>query len=342
MLKIKADRLKTRSSTSKENTTTPPAPNIFQTVPTELWTQIAADLPLSDQAALALTCQYGHTLFSKQVLELRLPENRAERLKLLFRIPKKFPAHYLCAQCGRYHLKSTEYDKYQPQYLFLHRSRQMLAWSDVAAGLQKHGRYPGSITGLKSSNVVLHTAYPGWRGGAEFLYSNKSRILFVLQYQVPVSVALQQDPTLPAMPTCQHVKYPPVLASQFAQAVNSTPRIWEPDNGTIFSHSSPVYRCPYCPSEYRIVVKEHGTKEEQSRTGIKYHLFLERFVDVGEGLSPHSVEWDALTRPRPAGVSASVPFDIEGRGSIAQRYCDSALRDPRVPHDAVVLPLLDI
>jgi len=85
---------------------------------------------------------------------------------------------------------------------------------------------------------------------------------------------------------------------------------------------SKLFRCPYCPNEYRIVITEIEDYDCRLAVeeGARYKLTLNRGIDVGKAYSPHTELWAALTRPRPTGVQATVCYDLDGQTSIFRRY----------------------
>ena len=82
----------------------PEPSSLAERLPRELWEMITESLPLSDKCALSLTCHRLQRMLPHNLLNsLRLPTERIERHKFLFRLWEYYPDHYLCEACIEYH-----------------------------------------------------------------------------------------------------------------------------------------------------------------------------------------------------------------------------------------------
>ena len=73
-----------------------------------------------------------------------------------------------------------------------------------------------------------------------------------------------------------------------------------PEN-PVRTHMGTLFRCQHCPSEY--VVEAHLISSTEKG---KYHIILNRYIDMGKGKSPFEDYWPQLTEknvivPRKAG-----------------------------------------
>lgn len=315
-------------------------PHTLASLPVEIWNRIGTFLALSDLAAMALSCHRALTIIGTEVLvTLRNPEYHVERLKLLFRLAALFPDHYLCSRCVMYHSTSTRYQNYTPPGLRVHSDRT-LAYCTVFDAMTK---YQENNTPVSSLNFIDRSHGKPGRWRAYFQAGvHEDRLYFHTVNELAITVTIQQasehNLLISLLPTCQHLDCPPALAAEVRKAITDTPMPWETEK--LYSYNSPIYRCPYCPSEYMVVVREYDNETRMEREGCRFGLQVTRCSDIGKLLSPHSREWSTLTHARPAGTTSSVPFDVEGRNAISQR-CGSATGIHGTFSNVVVLPLTD-
>lgn len=85
---------------------TPPAADLYNIIPWDIWLYLARFLQLSDQVSLALTCKVLKTLFSQSLR--RLQHNRHQKLLLLKRLDCDLPDHRFCSACNKYHRRNRK------------------------------------------------------------------------------------------------------------------------------------------------------------------------------------------------------------------------------------------
>lgn len=327
----------------------PPNPSrpAFERIPVELWEQITADFGLADIVSLSLSYHHALAMFgSRSMVQLRNPKHRLERLELLFTMSVSFPTHYLCNQCVVYHSNRKNYQDYSPPVLQIQGETWHLSYTRVAgamASFRSRPHIPIKNT-FASYFQTLHTDWQGWRTTVIEAGVVGGHLLLLVTYRRLITAALQQmfrevseDRSPLSMPTCQHLENPEPPALQVQTAITKTPLPWQPKKSSKFK--SPAFRCPYCPSEYRILTQKHEDEQFVAKEGCRFELVFYRCIDVGKAASPHCPQWRALTSKRPPGTDAALPFNVEGRGSISSR-CAALLNRFELAARSV-LPLLD-
>ncbi|KAI9663527.1 MAG: hypothetical protein M1831_002536 [Alyxoria varia] len=117
-------------------------------------------------------------------------------------------------------------------------------------------------------------------------------------------------------------------------------------SGADFQAGSDLFRCQWCPSEYRVGVGLFLTSnpdgsysplwlEDSSSSGGEepdaYQFVVTQWLDLGKCLSPESREWVTLTRPAPSarhqptvsgGQCESRPFSLMGLPTVESRVED--------------------
>jgi hypothetical protein len=73
-------------------------------------------------------------------------------------------------------------------------------------------------------------------------------------------------------------------------------------------------RCPECPSEYLIEVRMTEDKTDPKKL-FKQTLVVTRWTDLGDGTSPNTPEWDALS-----GKPGYQSFETLGKRAIAGQF----------------------
>jgi len=213
----------------------------FADLPREIWHEISSHLELVDKAALTLTCRSSLACFGADVVRsLSLPTQRMERLKLLFRLLHRFPGHYLCAECCLYHLtikkaKSEAKDIVLDGFSAAFR----LKWNvmaSIAADLRKAMGTADDAAKRIGLNVCVALMEQ------RFIISLASVILLTTH-----TLQLGTNRTFRA---CRHSPSSSTLMRQVDKAISRAPRPWEPAQA--YTYSSPVLRCPYCPTEFTL------------------------------------------------------------------------------------------
>lgn len=67
---------------------------------------------------------------------------------------------------------------------------------------------------------------------------------------------------------------------------------------TLCGFCRPMRRCPECPSEYLIEVKLCEDKSDSRGIVFKQALVVTRWTDLGDGTTPHGLEWGAINGQR--------------------------------------------
>jgi len=306
------------------------AKSTFDNLPREVWHEIASHLEPSDKAALTLTCKSSLTCFCTEVVRnLNLPSRRMERLKLLFRLHYQFPKHYLCVECCVYHLTINQMT-YEAADLTLEGciATPTLKWADISA----------VATDLRAAKCTADDVQKRLGPGISVALKD-DRLLMSFACLFPMTVRMLQMGSHKSLTwfTCIHVSKSSSILKEVEKAIAAAPRPWESAQG--YNYESPIFRCPYCPTEYGIwssTIKEAALVPQ---TGARYQLILVRITDLGRLSSPHDRYWAALTRPRDFRVIETEPYDIGGPDGIAKRYMEVKGWKPSA--DGPVLPLLD-
>lgn len=290
-------------------------------LPPEIWLLIEPWLPLSDRGALALTCRYLYaTLGSSSLKVMAEPNNRKEKLKLLFRLHEDFPSHYLCEKCVRYHSNSLAYWDWQPPYtaLWLYPGCA-ISFQELTAAMTAHRANPGSSVSQldkTGSPVLLGSIF--WMASTTFNASD-GRLLARIELSTPVAPKLLQQKTIPCLPLCSHLPRCTALFGHCSELLSVVPMPWDdiPDDFT--AASSPLYRCTLCPQEFLLNVRRIRDRRVSEQVGARVLLHFIRYIDFGECYSRHSIEWNALVRRQPEGLAPSVPYDVGIRETICRR-----------------------
>lgn len=284
---------------------------------------VAEQLDMSDQAALALACKDSlATIGYAKVLELRQPNQRKELLKLLFRLADDFPEHYLCSACTRFHLKGkgTNYKDYVPRALVIE-DEHVIEYPQVLAAIEDETKTEEEALKWRGTTPVGG----GWNMKWRTVKIKEGHLILRVLHSLYITTAIQTRPRLEFVPTCQHLRNPTTLIDACQELIDRTPRPWE-SSITLQGRHSKLFRCPYCPSEYCIGVNEVDDDHRRLavKEGARYKLSINRCVDVGKAYSPHTELWAALTRTRPAGIQATVCYDLNGATTIFRRYARMA------------------
>jgi len=304
------------------------ARNIFTDVSVEIWHEIGSLLEPSDKAALALTCQASRACFGVEMLKtLNLPSQRVQRLKLLFRLHQQFPLHYLCAECCIYHLTANQ-TTYEATDVVLEScsTTPNLKWcvmSSIADDLRK---------GKCTVDDVSKRLGPGVAVALK-----KDRLFLSFACSIPMTIRTLQLGTDDRWRACKHLPTSAGLFKEVEKAICAVPRPWE--SVKAFKYESPAFRCPYCPTEFRVHSRIGEDKALISQTGARVDLILTRTLDLGPLLSPHERNWAALTRPRHAGLVETVPYNTGSNVSITKQF--HTIRNWLGMSESTVLPLLD-
>jgi len=302
----------------------------FNDLSVEMWHEIGASLEPSDKAALALTCKSSLACFGANVLRtLNLPSRRVERLKLLFRLYEHFPQHYLCPECCIYHLKSNQ-TKYEPadMVLGIFGADYTLKWSvmsKLADDLRKAKCTPKDAAKKLELGLGVSIALID------------DHLFLDIACKLPLTVAVQQLGTYKYFRTCEHVPTSSSLIKDVERAIATAPRPWELQQA--YEYKGPVFRCPYCPSEFWWFSLPLDKEELVPETGARFKLVYSRTISLGLLHSRHDREWAALTRPRYAGIVEPTPYDIGDKAAITKHYY--TFKNWAIPKEASVLPLLD-
>jgi len=331
----------------EEDLPEPPSRPAFERVPVELWERITAGFGLADVVSLSLSCHHALAMFgSRSMVQLRNPKHRLERLELLFTMSASFPTHYLCNQCVVYHSNAYIYQDYSPSVLQIQGETWHLSYTRVAGAMASFRSRPNiPIKNTFASHFkTMRPDWQGWRTTVIEAGVVEGRLLLLVTYRRPITTALQQmfrevsEGRSPlSMPTCQHLANPGPLAFQVQTAIRKTPLPWQPKKS--YKFKVPAFRCPYCPSEYRVLTQRYEDEQVVAREGCRFELVFYRCIDVGTALSPHCSQWRALTTKRLLGTDAALPFNLEGRCSIVSR-CSMYLHRHELGA-RTVLPLLD-
>lgn len=67
---------------------------------------------------------------------------------------------------------------------------------------------------------------------------------------------------------------------------------------TLCGFCRPMRRCPECPSEYLIEVKLSEDRSDSRGIVFKQALVVTRWTDLGDGTTPHGIEWGAINGQR--------------------------------------------
>jgi hypothetical protein len=175
-----------------------------------------------------------------------------------------------------------------------------------------------------------------WTSDAK-VYVHEGRFLLDLTYASWITIAVQQEGKLSSIPTCQHSRNPQSLLDQCNNILRNIPKPWEPVD--VSKPSSDVYRCCFCPTEYRFMVLAVSENQRKLCKGARHRVVLQRCVDFGEAKSPHCQTWTALTSRRPGGIPTDVPYDLGTLESVLKRVCHASSATP--PANDHILPVLD-
>lgn len=291
--------------------------------PIEILSLIAKTLDPTDRAALALTCKASLANLGKASLTiLRHPKNRMALLKLLFRMTKEFPNHYLCQDCIIFHSKHMAYHDYTGANLVV--SEGYVVPHSVLRNLT--GEFTNekdlrkAVRSLSSVWTESRTTSDAQRWTVKVEASEKEdRLFLAVRYITGISIANQASPRLQSVPTCIHLKNPSTLIDACQSSIEDTPKPWDPPR-SLLGWDGTVYRCPFCPTEYSVYTSPIHQCNVSAFEGARFLLTFIQYVELGSMRDSHTKELATLTRGRPAGVVADVAFDLDGRGSIAKRF----------------------
>lgn len=336
-------------------------PSKLELLPTEIWLLLKPYLILSEQALLALTCQRANSIFDRSLLKLRQPQECEERVKLLFYISTWFPDQYLCGDCIIFHHNKTSYEAYRPRDVLLclgraagspKRPRRVVITYEDAKAL-KNNACSGvlSVLSFDDGHVIgekiRYEASAGvtWTSHVVSLLRN-GRLIVTIWSMLPWTPLFQQQqqqqqrPIISTLPTyCHHELGSSTLMSHVEAFVRRASQpLGKVEEEHLFCHDSPLYRCPYCNNEY--VVRLCVSSETLSTEAAKYGVMLIRYMDLGQCQSPHDSEWAHITRRRPQGITANVPYDLGTLESVAKRYF-GPFHSPWAVPGGPVLSLID-
>jgi hypothetical protein len=254
------------------------------------------------------------------------------------------PKHYYCDSCVRYHSKSVAYGDFKALPVHLHDfTKPMEFESAMSAVKQAHdiqGLFlPPSLSSPNGHNLSIYKDTP-WEHRVDTIVSG-GRLLVLVMSSLKILASLQQNCEITGVPSCIHFQSSSQLLRECQSAVKVLPPPYEKTDAKI-RYSSPIMRCPSCPSEYSILLGTYPDAQA-ARCGARHAIVHLRYIDLGECLSPHNKEWACLTSPRPAHILADRPFDLGGLDSIARRF-NAATAGTNIAYhisSGPVVPLLD-
>jgi len=319
----------TRKSIKVAKTVDTPIPSSFDNLPREIWHEIGSHLEPSDKAALTLTCQSSFACFGADVVKtLNLPSQRVERLKLLFRLHQWFPEHYLCGECNVYHRGQGDEDFEAADFVISAFSNMewSLDWS-LASTIADNLRNAKCTAGEAAKRMLPHCRVAFVNG----------RVILDIRGMVPLTIRALQEDAYSAFRACTHAPTSTTLMAEADKALAAAPRPWEPLK--TYKYQSPIFRCPYCPTEFRFYSSVFKGEALIAQKGARFGLVIHRMIDLGRFLSPHDRNWAVLTQSRYAGVVETVPYDIGSSDGIMKQYASFTGASGLL--DSPVLPLLD-
>jgi len=182
-----------------------------------------------------------------------------------------------------------------------------------------------------------------WRSYSMQAGVHQGRLLARMYNEQPLTIALQQScqhgSIVLNVPTCQHLLNPVPLVNDLRSAITEALLPWETKKPFVYSGTR--FRCPYCPSEYRVVTRGFESETREAQAGCRFLLAIERHIDMGKVRSPHNRNWAALVRPRLAGVVSCTPYDLQGLRAIKARFEAETKPGYVSQRDHTVVPLTD-
>ncbi|KAI9738412.1 MAG: hypothetical protein M1834_008915 [Cirrosporium novae-zelandiae] len=310
----------------------PTPPNIFEKLPPELWHMIVSYLPFISTASLALTCRHmAYTLGHEYWYNLRNPG--PEKLAFLRLLDVSMPKYLLCSSCKIFHRRRRTY-KYaetlqaSKKFNYIkrccrHRETARISWSLeldwwlIQLVMRAYRCGPRYGVGLKALSCVENRGQDVW-------IETKASIIDDHLFLKVQNCALI-DPKRPVanlavigqnLCACNHLFKPWPLLNACFEAVDNLPRNWKQAKN--YSYRSALFRCPSCPSEYLVELRPASQFQViadprpfprllREREMI---LCVSRWMDVGDGESPDSPEWKALSSTAICREGFLKPFDI--------------------------------
>jgi len=215
----------------------------------ELWEMITKHLPLSDKCAPSLSCYRLQRMLPHDLLNaLKLPTERIERHKFLFRMWQYYPNHYLCEACIEYHTfahlsrflpPKPELELFDGMSVSYDRLEKFMKWfaprSNSTARIRR--------AKLESLNrILVPIKSTRWHASAEFQVDQMERTLLVrVTHEAPVVSSMLQQPFVDPIPTCPHLST--ILADDVQKALVASPRPWEELPETLWE--GPLYSCAW-------------------------------------------------------------------------------------------------
>ncbi|KAL9091007.1 MAG: hypothetical protein Q9159_001633 [Coniocarpon cinnabarinum] len=293
------------------------SPTAFPTLPLEIWLAIAAKLPVSGEASLALTCHRFKSLLLGDAIN-DLNNDPVEKLKLLQLLDTNFPQHYLCGTCYKYHPRAHPQKCSNRAAIvptFLH-----LEFRDVQSHLrnQRLGSKYGNPMSLRVSRFDPNFPVGCW-------YSFKTRVVgghlllrIVSENIINDMTEIQWDSRVQWLTQCTHYydeiehlcqcavshtrASSPKITSVFRREVMQCAKCWQ------------LRRCHSCSSEYLVRIRR------RCYPLAGYNLQVIRWVDLGDGQLPFCPEWLAVSALGKIRTWRDETFDLRGLPPACLRF----------------------
>jgi hypothetical protein len=324
--------------------------SIVTKLPPEIWDLVASQLPVHDAAALKASGSFLHKVIrNKHWLALDKPENRVARLKFSQYVDKWFPDHVLCFSCAIFHPKGeVVFDSdifncpgYAPASRWFHCDEDALHANTTCWQTRMHWRLVQLV--MRSSrltpqhgfplDILCHTEFEEHRALTINPKIKEGRLLVKAKVHHPIET-FARSTTFDGMnsfiepPRCRHVGSMSSIQRECFIAIKGLPvkNAANAANSSLYEYRSDLYRCPQCPSEYRVTIEHSSLIDKRVWKNFKwggtgrYVLTVTHYIDFGSCESPQSTEYAALCNE--ALLQRDFAFSIGSLGPISLRFGD--------------------
>lgn len=302
----------------------------FGRLPNHIWVRILDCGNYVDRISLMTSCSYLHNWVgrgSNVLAMLKRPSYSDTRMKALFRMPELFSGRTLCLECVAYH----------PTQSFMPEEEQLDDFSESDDGVLLLGdRYyhwielRDTLIDRKIRTFVPDLQEPTrseWNETVRFkLDTCTDHWIAEVLYTRPLTVPLLQDCSKIELPMlCDYHEYDsPSLFQEVQNIIKNHPRPWDRTArlGPEDEYRGAITRCAYCPTEFTVRKVYIGEKvlgrpipgrSQQELTALRratHQIVISRAMDLGSLYTPHSREWQALTKDYKGTYIETKPFRI--------------------------------
>jgi hypothetical protein len=288
----------------------------IERLPRELLDLIMDRLSLAEKAALTYSSAWLYQEAEDlPVQQLSLPKNWNAKLDFLDKLWTSFPKHKLCVGCARYHPRTLAVPPAEVQVT----ATRKIGWKYVSELFMTHhstvdSQVPRIIGSWSCSAKFMSYRHDSVRE------HDKSKI-YVVTYEQPLTLALMHEAVVTGLPSCMHSPNCVQLREALKRFMDGAPRPRQL-NLQNSEHTSDLYRCHRCPTEFRFSVRPYRDAKKAEVAEASHILELIHVTDFGTCYTAHNRYWSALTSKGSSSIVSTEPFPLKSSKPLMHHALD--------------------